>query len=178
MDILERDSELSQLEAALSASRENSGCLALVSGEAGIGKSTLVEAFTARCAKNTRILWGGCDPLFTPRPLGPIHDMAPQVGEELRSQLASGAPRAPIFSAVLAELKRSQPIAVFEDIHWADEATLDLLRYLGRRIRQTRALLVLTYRDDELPPPPPAPESAGRSGLGGSGPAHPPAAVK
>lgn len=53
---------------------------------------------------------------------------------------------------MLAELQERPVIAVFEDIHWADDATLDLLRYLGRRIVRTSALLVLTYRDDELSP--------------------------
>ena len=152
MGILERDSQISQLKAALSHSTVETGCLTLVSGEAGIGKSTLLEAFTAGCPDDTRILWGGCDALFTPRPLGPLHDMAPQVGEELRGLLDRGAPRPTIFPAVLSELKRGPAVAIFEDVHWADEATLDLLRYLGRRIRQTHALLVLTYRDDELAP--------------------------
>ena len=58
-----------------------------------------------------------------------------------------------ILEAVLEELRRRPPvIVVLEDLHWADAATLDLIKFLGRRIRQVPALLVLTYRDDELGP--------------------------
>ncbi len=98
------------------------------------------------------MLWGACDPLFTPRPLGPLHDIAPQIGGSFPALLSSEAPRNSIFSAVLEEFQRRPAIVVVEDIHWADEATLDLLRFLGRRAAQTLALLVLTYRDDELSP--------------------------
>ena len=152
MDILERESQLSMLEEALSEAKSRRGCLALVSGEAGIGKTALVEAFTRRHRNTVRVLWGGSDALFTPRPLGPLHDMASKMAGELPELLASDAQRNAVFSAVLNEFQRQPAIVVFEDIHWADEATLDLLRFVARRIGQTSALLVLTYRDDELSP--------------------------
>ena len=150
MDLLEREDQISLLEAALSEARAGVGCLALVSGEAGIGKTSLVAGFTHRHRDEVRVLWGGCDALFTPRPLGPLHDITLQMGGELPELLSSEAPRTSVFSAVLAELKRRPVIVIFEDVHWADEATLDLLRFVGRRINQTSALLVMTYRDDEL----------------------------
>jgi DNA-binding CsgD family transcriptional regulator len=96
------------------------------------------------------VLWGACDALFTPRPLGPLHDIAAQVQGDLLAQLTAGADRARLFSAVLAELQSRPVVVVIEDLHWADEATLDLVKYLGRRIARTRALLIFTYRDDEL----------------------------
>jgi DNA-binding CsgD family transcriptional regulator/tetratricopeptide (TPR) repeat protein len=122
----------------------------LVSGEAGIGKTSLVDHFTQAHRDSARVLWGACDSLFTPRPLGPLHDIAVQVDDELAALLRSDANQLAIFSACFVELQQSPSIVVFEDIHWADEATLDLIKFLGRRIQRTASLLILTYRDDEL----------------------------
>jgi DNA-binding CsgD family transcriptional regulator len=152
MEFLEREPQLQVLKSALSEARAGTGRIALVNGEAGIGKSTLVSQFTNSYRNAVRVLWGGCDPLFTPRPLGPLHDIAPQMGGSFPALLSSAAPPNSIFSAVLEEFQRRPAIVVVEDVHWADEATLDLLRFLGRRAAQTSALLVLTYRDDELSP--------------------------
>ncbi len=152
MNLLERESYLVELHEALANASLGKGCLALLSGEAGIGKTALVKTFARRQREEVRVLWGVCDPLFTPRPLGPVFDMVPQIRDSLPEGLSSDTRRRVIFSAMLEELQRGPAIAVFEDVHWADEATLDLLRFVGRRIDQTSALLVLTYRDDELPP--------------------------
>lgn len=152
MELLEREGPLRELEAALEDALAGAGRVALVSGEAGIGKTALIEAFTRAHRNTVRVLWGACDALFTPRPLGPLFDMAGQTGGPLLAALNSDANRNVIFSAMLAELQRRPTLLVFEDVHWADEATLDLLRFLGRRIARTSALLVLTYRDDELGP--------------------------
>ncbi len=152
MELLEREAHLAGLEAALAEASAGSGRIALVSGEAGIGKTSLVENFTSRHQNAVRILWGACDALFTPRPLGALHDMAGRLQGDLPALLASEAGRDAIFPAFLSELQRYITIVVFEDVHWADEATLDLLRFLGRRITRTQSLLVLTYRSDELGP--------------------------
>ena len=150
MELLERTPQLATLSEALAESSAGLGRVVLVSGESGIGKTSLVEQFTSVHRASVRVLWGVCDSLFTPRPLGPLHDMAEQMQGEIPELLASDSNRARLFSTVLGEFKRQPTIAVFEDVHWADEATLDLLRYLGRRIAQTSTLLVVTYRDDEL----------------------------
>ena len=148
MDILERESAFAALnEATREAVEEGNGRIVLVSGEAGIGKTTLVDQFIA--AQDKRVLWGVCDALFTPRPLGPLYDMAAQVGGEIRELLQDQPDRPAIFGACLNEC-HTPTILVFEDIHWADEATLDLLKYLGRRIHTTRSLLIATFRDDAL----------------------------
>jgi predicted ATPase/DNA-binding CsgD family transcriptional regulator len=150
--LLEREPLLQALTAALRAATGGAGQLALVYGEAGIGKTTLLDHFT-RDAGPGRRLWGACDSLLTPRPLGPLHDIARHAGPGLRGPLEAGAPPGVLFPAVLDELGRQPPaIAVLEDLHWADEATLDLVKFLGRRIQHVPALLVLTYRDDELGP--------------------------
>jgi len=152
MELLEREQFLGDLEALLSDVTAGSGRVVLVSGEAGVGKTSLVECFTEAHKKQARVLWGSCDALFTPRPLGPLYDIAHQTQGTLLSLLEEEAPRVSIFSAVLDELEKVRPptIAVTEDVHWADEATLDLLKFLGRRINRTHSMLVVTYRDDEV----------------------------
>jgi DNA-binding CsgD family transcriptional regulator len=151
MDLLERSSPLAELGGLLAATAAG-GHVALVAGEAGIGKSSLVRLFAERHAADARFLVGACDPLLTPRALGPLHDVARQAGGRLAELLASGSPRERVFAAFLDELdqRARRQVVVVEDAHWADEATLDLLVFLGRRMARTRALLLVTYRDDEV----------------------------
>jgi DNA-binding CsgD family transcriptional regulator/tetratricopeptide (TPR) repeat protein len=143
--LLERTQALATLS-GLRAQATQGGRVALISGEAGIGKTTLLREF-ARDA-----IWGACDPLFTPRPLGPLHDMAAGLGGAVAAMLARDAGRVAVFGAVLDALGRDPRCLVFEDLHWADEATLDLLAWLGRRIERTGTLLLASYRDDEIGP--------------------------
>lgn len=150
MQLLEREAGLHTLDAALHSAIAGNGRVVLISGEAGIGKTALVERFVQEQKHCARVLWGACDALFTPRPLGPLHDMAAQLQGSLPALLRADTDRSAVFAAVLAELHQTPVIATFEDVHWADEATFDLLRFLGRRIAHASALLVLTYRDDEL----------------------------
>jgi predicted ATPase len=152
MDLLEREAALADLDLARYQATSGQGRVALVSGEAGIGKTSLVDCFADYHQRNLRVLWGGCDALSAPRPLGPVHDIAAQVGGTLANVLLGAASSAVVFGAVLAELQRLPTIAIVEDVHWADDATLDVLRYVGRRIGRTSALLVLTYRTDEISP--------------------------
>jgi len=149
--LLERDRPLGLLGDALALAERGEGSTVLLGGEAGIGKTTLVERFAADHAA-IRTLWGACEALFTPHPLGPLHDIARSEKGPLKAMLADGTDRAALFAAVL-DLLSAPPaptILVIEDIHWADAATLDLIRYLGRRIHRASVLMVLTYRDDEL----------------------------
>jgi DNA-binding CsgD family transcriptional regulator/tetratricopeptide (TPR) repeat protein len=150
MELLERDSFVHELDRMLKEAFAGQGRVALVSGEAGIGKTSLVEHFTRAHEDSVRVLWGVCDSLFTPRPLGPLLDISMQLEGELPTLLNSNADRQAIFSACLVELQHRPTIVVFEDVHWADEATLDLIKFLGRRIQRTATLFILTYRDDEL----------------------------
>src|SRR5947207_3096083 len=152
MELLERKQFLVELEAILKDLGVGGGRFVLISGEAGIGKTSLVERFAKEHEKGASVLWGACDALFTPRPLGPLYDIAHQTQGNLLELLEAEAPRASIFSAVLDELEsgRGPVIAVIEDVHWADEATLDLLKFLGRRINRINSLLIVTYRDDEV----------------------------
>ncbi|MGD9697284.1 MAG: AAA family ATPase [Thermoleophilia bacterium] len=152
MELLEREGALAALASALDQAAAGGGLVALVSGEAGIGKTSLVGAFAGARAGGARVLWGACDDLSVARPLGPFADMASADAPRLARALAEPE-RLDAFGAVLAELGRERPtLCIVEDAHWADEATLDLLTYLGRRIAGAPTLLLLTFRDDELAP--------------------------
>jgi DNA-binding CsgD family transcriptional regulator len=151
MDLVERDAALQAFDRLLAATRQGGGHVLLVSGEAGIGKTTLLRAFGAR-GHEAAVWWGACDSLETPHPLAPLHDIARAADVGFRPLLQPGHARAELFEAVLATLQRGRRpvIAVFEDVHWADDATLDLLKFLGRRIDRVPCLLVLSWRDDEV----------------------------
>ena len=154
MQLLERESALDTLGGWFAEARAGRGRLVLVAGEAGVGKTTLVDEFALRHRQAARILQGACDALTTPRPLGPLADVAPALGGRLDQLLQDEAPREVLFGALLERLRESRvaTVLVIEDVHWADEATLDLLRFLARRLGPAAALVVVTYRDDELGP--------------------------
>src|SRR5262245_45991571 len=151
MKLLERDELLAKLQAQLRCATVGPGALAFVEGEAGIGKTSLLKSFADLQRNELPVLWGACDALQTPRPLGPLFDIAGQIGGELHSALGSDIDRLRVFSAFL-NLLTSPSLVLLEDLHWADEATLDLLRFVGRRIARTRSLIVGSFRSDELGP--------------------------
>ncbi|HSO56035.1 MAG TPA: AAA family ATPase, partial [Actinomycetes bacterium] len=148
--LLERDAELRRLRETLRGAGQGRGSVALVSGEAGIGKTSLVRAFAREAAGQARVLAGACDDLVTPRTLGPFRDMARGAAPALSAAVEPGAGRDAVFGAVHQELARGPAVMLVEDVHWADDATLDVLRYLAWRIPELPSVLVLTYRDDEL----------------------------
>ena len=152
MDLLEREQFLAELEAFFAEVVGGHGRFVLVSGEAGIGKTSLIERFAETHHTQARVLWGACDALFTPRALGPLYDIAPQTQSNLFTLLEEEAPRTSILSAVLQEIENDTKPVIFviEDVHWADEATLDLLKFLGRRISKVKSMLIVSYRDDEV----------------------------
>jgi DNA-binding CsgD family transcriptional regulator/tetratricopeptide (TPR) repeat protein len=150
--MLERDAELAQLATAAQEATAGAGSVVLVHGEAGIGKSSLVAAMPTALDPAARVLVGQCDDLETRRPLGPFRDLVGSVGTELARAVVGGGDRHRIYEALLGELSGMPhpAVLVIEDVHWADEASLDALRFLVRRMRHLPAVLVLTYRDDEL----------------------------
>jgi DNA-binding CsgD family transcriptional regulator/tetratricopeptide (TPR) repeat protein len=152
--LLERSAELSALAGHLEAVRaQSSGRLGVVGGEAGVGKTSLMRRFCGQ-AEGSRLLWGACDALFTPRPLGPLVDIAASTGGELARLASTRARPYEVASALLDELRQggATPIVVLEDMQWADEATLDVVRLISRRVESAPGLVLLTYRDDELGP--------------------------
>src|SRR4051794_21933521 len=146
--LLERDAPLAALLSALDEAEGGHGSIALVSGEAGIGKTSLVREFAIRAEARARILQAACDDLVTPRTLGPLHDAAAGTDGPLIAALDA---EEQVFAALLEELEASAPtVLIVEDAHWADDATLDVLGYVGRRVESKPALLVLTVRDEAV----------------------------
>jgi DNA-binding CsgD family transcriptional regulator/tetratricopeptide (TPR) repeat protein len=150
--LLERDAELRRLRQALAEAERGRGSVVLVSGEAGIGKTSLVRAFAAQVGGRARVLAGACDDLVTPRTLGPFRDMARHAGGPLAAAVDAGAERDAVFDAVHRLLAEPPTVMVVEDLHWADDATLDVVRWLAWRMAELPSLLVVTWRDDEPPP--------------------------
>ena len=149
MTLWERETHLDELRAALVRAARGRGTTLLVSGEAGIGKTSLLDEFAATAGPRARVLRGGCEDLLTPRPLGPFRDIA----RCLRDRPAPGGDeREALLEALLTEMAIRTPpaVVIVDDAHWADDASLDLVRYLARRIRELPAVLVVAYRDEEL----------------------------
>ena len=153
-ELLEREGELAALDECLEMVRHGSqGRLVLVSGESGVGKTALLRRFAEECDRSARILWGGCDPLFAPRPLGPLLDVAESTGGELEEIVESPVLPHEVVAALARELQARAPtVLVLEDLHWADEATLDVVRLLARRVETVPSLIVASYRDDNVAP--------------------------
>jgi DNA-binding CsgD family transcriptional regulator/tetratricopeptide (TPR) repeat protein len=153
-ELLERDDSLALLRAALARGLSGQGGLVTVSGEAGIGKTSLLRAFTADVGARVSVLLGACEDLLTPRPLGALRDMFRDAGLPPPKDVVD---RDQWIDALLAVFAghgsqagtASRPLViVVEDVHWADDATLDVIRYLGRRVERWPVLLVLSYRDE------------------------------
>ncbi len=150
-DLLERHAELAAFQQLLQRASVQ-GQVVLVAGEAGVGKTSLLRAAAAaHAAAGGDVWWGACDALQTPLALAPLLDIAREHHPRFAARLEG--PRPALFEAVLDELRHASPpslLVVVEDAHWADDATLDLLKYLGRRIERTHAVLAVSYRDDEV----------------------------
>ena len=133
VDLLERQAELRVLESAVELAGEGHGSTVLVLGEAGIGKTTLLRSFLASMSDRVRVLEGSCEDLLTPRPLGPLRDAALAGAGPLSEALAAPTDQTHLLEATAHELEAGPPptMLVVEDAHWADGATLDVLRHLG-----------------------------------------------
>ncbi|MBC7827897.1 MAG: AAA family ATPase [Chitinophagaceae bacterium] len=152
MELIERDEFLVLLQTKLADVGGGEGHCVFVSGEAGIGKTSLVKAFCKEKKGECNIYQGACDALFTPRPLAPLYDIMGQVNSRLWPDSHTMEERSELFSGFFRELndRKESFVIVFEDIHWADEATLDFIKFFVRRISLLPCLFIVTYRDDEI----------------------------
>jgi DNA-binding CsgD family transcriptional regulator len=152
MEFLERESQLERLIQLRSRAASGDGVCVLIHGEAGIGKTTLVRQFVRTLSVNAKPLIAGCEALFTPRPLGPLVDLADQLPPSIAMALHEGHAYNGLFPSLLTFFGETRDITVLviEDIHWADASTLDFIRYVGRRLAGLPVLLMLTYRDEAL----------------------------
>lgn len=148
--LLERESQLSVLAQTWSSARGGAGRLVFLGGEAGSGKTSLSQVFMAGLRAEARVLVGRCDPAATPRPLGPLIDIADALGLSGAELESDGSHRGPLFATVRQALGRSRTLVVFEDLQFSDGATLDLIRYLGGRLDGASLMLLITFRDDEV----------------------------
>ncbi|HSB91799.1 MAG TPA: AAA family ATPase [Flavitalea sp.] len=152
MTFIERDGFIASLQTLFDKVGNAEGHCVLVCGEAGIGKTALVKTFCKKQGNDCNIYHGNCDDLFTPRPLAPLYDVLWQVNKERWPVPPSNEERSVLFANFFQELssRKGKLLIVFEDIHWADEGTLDFIKFFVRRIEQLPCLFILTYRDDEL----------------------------
>ena len=152
MQLIERDSFIATLSSRFNQTSFWGGHCFFICGEAGIGKTSLVRAFLIEVKGSCFTYTGNCDSLFTPPPLAPLYDISLQLKGEWADKIQSLSSRADLFSNFLKTLisKELPVVLVFEDIHWADEATFDFIKFLARRIGQTKCLFLLTYRDNEI----------------------------
>jgi len=148
MELIERDDFLSMMQKTFDEVTTGDGHCILISGEAGIGKTSLIRAFSKRNKEDCQIYLGACDALFTPRPLAPIYDIALQI----RNDKWYSDDRPTLFAKIFRELENQKKatLIIVEDIHWADEATFDFLKFFIRRITRLHCLLLITYRDNEI----------------------------
>jgi DNA-binding CsgD family transcriptional regulator/tetratricopeptide (TPR) repeat protein len=148
--LIEREEQLRAAAGYLAEAAAGHGRLAYVAGEAGIGKTSYVEQVLLDAAGSARTAVGGCDGSATPAPLGPLAEMLPGLPDDV---WPPGATRQQVFAQLMAALRdppgRTPYLLVVEDAHWADEATLDLVRHLARRIHACRALVLVTYRPED-----------------------------
>ena len=170
-----RDDVLAVLETALERAADGNPRLALVAGDAGVGKTRLARELAGRAGSLGRaVLWGECVPVqagelpYAPiiaalRGLaspGPVHGELARLMPELvgvPQEAPAANAQARLFELLLGLLGRlaaEVPILlVVEDLHWADGATQDLLRFLARNLHDERLLLLVTLRTDEAVPP-------------------------
>ncbi|HVF95921.1 MAG TPA: ATP-binding protein, partial [Flavisolibacter sp.] len=148
MELLERNEFLQLLRNGFRKTLSGEGHCFFVMGEAGIGKSSLVRSFLKEVEGKCQVVTALCDSLFTPRPLGILYDFAPQIDPTLTGKMGSTTLRAELFTDVAQALTRyNEPVVlVIEDTHWADEASLDFIKFFARRISATGCMFILTYR--------------------------------
>jgi DNA-binding CsgD family transcriptional regulator len=152
MELIERDEFLRSLDDGFRKAATGEGHCFFIMGEAGIGKTSLVKTFLHSIKDESIQYVGACDSLFTPRPLAPLYDLALQMSDEWFDKINSIASRTELFAKFVQQItnKRTTVVLVFEDIHWADEATLDFVKFFARRINRSKCLFILTFRDDEF----------------------------
>ncbi len=160
-----RDAEIALLRDSLRDAIAGQGRLVLIGGEAGIGKTALVEALAADARDSGMlVLSGGCYELATTPPYGPWSELLsgdvpseglPPVPLLAGTDESSAAPSQDVlFTQMLGFFRalagKTPAVLVFEDQHWAEATSLELLRFVSRSLRDLRLLILVTYRDVEL----------------------------
>lgn len=144
--LVERDALLAELVTDLDDALAGTGRVIFLGGEAGVGKTALVRSLARLARPRCRVRIGGADNVTTPGALGAFQDAIP----EIAASVTAGGDRIRLFRELRDLIAAAPALLVLEDLHWADEATLDAVRYLARRIETSPVLVVATYRHDEI----------------------------
>ena len=152
MRLIEREDVLQTLETNFESIKKGEGHCILISGEAGIGKTSLIKSFSKEKKDHCKVYQGTCDALFTPRPLAPVFDIIWQMSNNTPRNEVHNLDRTVLFNHLFYELEQQNKpaIIIIEDIHWADEATLDFIKFFARRVTRIHCLVILSYRDNEI----------------------------
>ncbi|MGB7859236.1 MAG: AAA family ATPase [Acidimicrobiia bacterium] len=148
VSLVEREQQLQALAEVLD--EPSQGSVILVSGEAGHGKTSLITTLLEGIDHRYRILSAACEPLGIPAAFAPLFELFDELPDDVRDVIRSGAGRMPVYAGMLDLLKNDRIVLVLEDLHWADEATMGLARYLGRRVGATDSRLILSFRSEDL----------------------------
>jgi DNA-binding CsgD family transcriptional regulator/tetratricopeptide (TPR) repeat protein len=150
-ELLERSDDVELLNRAFERAKLGAGGTIMICGTAGIGKTSLVHAFVGQLGDEATVFQGGCDDLIAPRSFGPFRDMARTSGL-LSDEMAVNPNREDLLSDLLTILNRPScpAVMVIEDAHWADDASIDVMRYLARRIVSMHAMVIVTLREGEV----------------------------
>jgi DNA-binding CsgD family transcriptional regulator/tetratricopeptide (TPR) repeat protein len=145
--LIERKGQLASLLDLAKLAAAGSGRLVFLAGEAGVGKTTLAGAVATAVAGRLTVRRGGCDNITTAAALGPFADAVPELVEVLDAETTSRLRR---YRQLLGVLSATPTLLILDDVHWADEATLEMLRFIGRRLETAPLLVLATFRDDEV----------------------------
>ena len=150
-DLLERQKELRTLASLVERAVSGRGSTALVVGDAGIGKTSLVRELLASLPRDVRVLAAGCEDLLTPRALGPLRDAVRSSSGPLTRALAEGAGAEAVLGAVLDELisAPAPTVLVIDDAHWADGGTAAAIRTTTDVPNDNEPLAPSTHRGGE-----------------------------
>ncbi len=150
--LLERGQELFGLQKAAEDAAKGRGQVVLLAGEAGIGKSRLIAQFLDQLPEGTIAATGNCQPFDTPRPLGPLFDMSLSLGPSFKEIVKAAVYDTDPFTELARAIGAIGPgvVLVFEDAQYADPASLDVIDFLCQRIASIKALIIITYRTDEI----------------------------
>lgn len=144
----ERDDIIAKLSDLADQAATGLGCVAFVVGEAGIGKTSVLRAMVEGLSGKLRPLWSAFEDLSMPEALTLLRDLPIVDGEALDHANGSGS-RLALFSDMLSRLSETPTALLVEDLHWADDGSIDFIRYVGRRIAGLPLLLIVTSRNED-----------------------------
>lgn len=146
--LLERDSILDEIDALAGDAIAGRGHVVFVVGEAGIGKTSVLRAAAARLEGRLRQFWTACEDLSSAEALTLLRDL-PVIDSAALDRANDSGSRLALFNAALTNLTDTPTALFIEDLHWADDGSIDLIRYLGRRIADRPLLLIISSRNED-----------------------------